>query len=77
MLARDDGICRMERTIAHYLPLVTMGVAIAFAIVLFRHWRRKPEAKYLMWWTFGVVVYGLATLAESLTTVFGWNEPVF
>ena len=30
-----------------------------------------------MWWTFGVAVYGLATLAESLTTVFGWNEPVF
>ena len=67
----------MERAIVHYLQLVTMGVAIAFAIVLFRHWRRKPEAKYLMWRTFDVAVYGLATLAESLTTVFGWNEPVF
>lgn len=77
MLARDDGICRTERTIVHYLQLVTMGIAIAFAIVLFRHRTRKPEAKHLMWWTFGVAVYGLATLAESLTTGFGWNEPVF
>ena len=47
----------MERTIAHYLPLVTTGVAIVFTIVLFRHWRRKPEAKYVMWWTFGVAVF--------------------
>ncbi len=67
----------MERTIVHYLPLVTTGVAIAFTIVLFRHWRRKPAAKYLMWWTFGVAVFGIATFAESLTTVFGWNEAVF
>jgi len=57
MLARDDDICRMEHTIVHYLHLVTMGVAIAFAIVLFRHRTRKPEAKYLMWWTFGVAVH--------------------
>ena len=47
----------MEHTIVHYLPLVTTGVAIVFTIVLFRHWRRKPEAKYVMWWTFGVAVF--------------------
>ena len=67
----------MERTLVHYLPLVTTGVAAGFAVVLFRHWRSKPDAKYLMWWTAGVTVYGLGTLAESLTTIFGWSEPVF
>lgn len=67
----------MERTLVHYLPLVTTAVAAGFATVLFRHWRSKPSAKYLMWWTAGVVMFGLGTLAESLTTLFGWSEPVF
>jgi hypothetical protein len=67
----------MERTLANYLPLVTTAAAAVFTVVLFRHWRRRPTARYLMWWTGGVAVYGLGTLAESLTTIFGWSEPVF
>lgn len=67
----------MDRTLVDYVPLVTTVLAAAFAIVLFRHWRAKPTARYLMWWTIGVSMYGLGTLAESLTTVFGWSEPVF
>jgi hypothetical protein len=67
----------MERTPVDYLPLLTVAASGAFAVVLFRHWRSKPTARYLMWWTIGVVMYGLGTLAESLTTLFGWNEPVF
>ena len=67
----------MERTVVDYLPLLTTAVAAGFAVVLFRHWRSKPTAKYLMWWFVGVVMYGLGTLAESLTTLFGWSEPVF
>lgn len=67
----------MERTLVHYLPLVTTAVAAGFAVVLFRHWRSKPGARYLMWWTAGIVAFGLGSLAESLTTIFGWSEPVF
>lgn len=67
----------MERTLVHYLPLLTTGVAAAFAVVLYRHWRSRPSAKYLMWWTAGIVAFGLGTLAESLTTLFGWSEPLF
>jgi hypothetical protein len=67
----------MERAIADYLPLVTTALASGFAVVLFRHWRRKPDATYLFWWTLGVTVYGVATLAEAMTTIFGWSEPVF
>lgn len=67
----------MDRAAVDYLPLVTTAVAAAFAVVLFRHWRSRPSARYLMWWTLGVAVYGLGTLAEGLTTLFGWSEPVF
>jgi hypothetical protein len=61
----------------HYLPVITTFVAIAFFRVLWTHWRRNPSARYVMWWMIGVGLYGLGTLTEALTTVFGWNEPVF
>lgn len=67
----------MAPTIVHYLPIVTTLVAAAFGTVLFRHWRRKPDALYLAWWTFGVLAYGVGTLTESLTTLFGWDPWVF
>lgn len=61
----------------HYLPVITTVVAIIFATTLYRRWRAKPEATYLMWWTIGVVAYGVGTLTEALTTIFGWSESVF
>jgi len=67
----------MDRELIHYFPLITTTLSAAFAVVLFRHWRRKPKATYLLWWTLGVIVYGLGTLSESLTTIYGWSEPVF
>ncbi len=65
------------RSLVHYLPIATTLLSIIFATVLYRHWRRKPQALYLFWWTLGVVLYGVGTLTESLTTLFGWNELVF
>ena len=67
----------MERNLLHFFPVFTTLVAIAFATVLYRHWRRKPGARYLLWWMIGVGLYGVGTLTEALTTVFGWSEPVF
>lgn len=67
----------MELGFVHYLPVATTMVAAAFTVVLWRHWRRKPDARYLLWWTIGVALYGTGTLTEALTTLFGWNEPVF
>lgn len=61
----------------HYIPLVTTVVSAIFAARLYRHWRRKPQATYLFWWCLGLVTYAAGTLTESLTTVFGWSEPVF
>ncbi len=61
----------------HYVPILTTLLTIPFAVVLYRHWRRKPGALYLLWWMIGVIMYGVGTLTESLTTLFGWQEWVF
>ena len=66
-----------ERSLIHYTPVVTTVVAAVFTVVLWRHWRRKPQARYLFWWTLGVALFGLGTLTEASTTIFGWSEPLF
>lgn len=60
-----------------YLPIASTFIAAGFTTVLWRHWRRRPQARYLMWWTIGVALFGLGTLTEAVTTLFGWHEPVF
>jgi len=67
----------LSTNLIHYLPIVTTVVAIGFFRVLWRHWRREPSARYVMWWMIGVGLYGLGTLTEALTTIFGWQELVF
>ena len=61
----------------HYIPIITSTVSLIFTIVLFRRWRQKPGAIYLMWWTIGVLMFGVGTTTESLTSLFGWNPVVF
>ena len=67
----------MSTNLIHYLPVITTVVAVGFFRVLRTHWRRNLSARYVMWWMIGVGFYGLGTLTEALTTIFGWNEPVF
>lgn len=67
----------MQQNLVHYLPVVSTGIAIGFTRVLWRHWSRRRNARYLFWWMFGVAMYGAGTFTEAWTTVFGWNEPVF
>jgi hypothetical protein len=64
-------------TFVHYIPIATTLLAALFAPVVFRRWRARRPAPHLWWWSVGIVVYGLGTLTESLTTLFGWQEPVF
>jgi len=59
--------------LTHYIPILTTIVSLFFLNTLFRHWRRKPEAVYLMWWTIGVFFYSLGTLTESINTLVGWS----
>jgi hypothetical protein len=67
----------MSRNLVHYLPIATTVISAFFAFALWRHWGRDKTKKYLMWWMIGVIMYGVGTLTESITTVFGWNEVTF
>jgi len=62
--------------LTHYIPILTTLLAITFSVTLYRHWRSKPSALYLLWWLIGVVMYGIGTLTESLNTLIGWNPVI-
>lgn len=64
-------------TFVHYIPIATTLLTVAFAPIVFRRWRSRKPAPHLFWWALGIAVYGLGTLTESLTTLFGWNGLVF
>ena len=64
-------------SLVHYIPIITTVVATAFTWKLFKHWRLKPQAYYLMWWMIGGAMYGVGTLTESITTLAGWNLVTF
>ena len=65
------------QSLVHHLPIATTLVAAAFAPAVLARWRRKRPAPHLFWWGLGIAFFGLGTLAESATTLFGWHEPVF
>jgi hypothetical protein len=67
----------VELSLIHYLPVVTTILAALFTSVLYRHRRRRPGTRYLLWWLIGIALYGVGTMTEALTTIFGWSEPVF
>jgi hypothetical protein len=60
----------------HYLPILTTVVAAVFATDVLRRYRERGGT-HLLWWGIGLVTYGAGTATESLTTLFGWSEPVF
>lgn len=60
-----------------YIPIATTFVALFFAPVVFRRWQERRSGPHLLWWSAGILLYGVGTLTESLTTLFGWNEVVF
>lgn len=61
----------------HFLPILTTLISIAFTIVLWRRYRERRSGPHLLWWAFGVFMYGVGTFTESWVTLFGWSEGVF
>lgn len=61
------------QNITHYIPILTTIVSFSFTAVLYRHWQRKPETKYLMWWTLGAFCFGIGTLTEAINVLVGWS----
>ena len=64
------------RSLVHYLPIATSILAFLMAPQLFRRYRERGGL-HLLWWGAGIVLYGVGTVTESLTTLLGWQEPVF
>ena len=67
----------MSQSFVHFIPIATTLLAIPFALEIFRRYRAHPERLHLLWWALGIATYGVGTFTESLTSVFGWQEPVF
>lgn len=65
------------RNAIHYIPVATTIVAIPFAMIVLSRWRREPDKLYLFWWGLGLLMYGVGTMTEAITTLQGWHEPVF
>ena len=55
-----------------YIPILTTLFSVYFVIKIFVHYRER-NTKYLLWWTIGVLTFGLGTLSESINVLFGWN----
>ena len=66
-----------RQPLVDYLPVATTLIAAAFAVALFRRWRARRSGPHLLWWAFGVLVYGAGTVTEASTTLFGWHEGLF
>ena len=52
-------------------------MSMVFSYVLFKHYQRKKEATYILWWLIGVLTYGAGTFTESFNTLYGWTETNF
>ncbi len=57
----------------NYIPVLTSLLSVVFLFRIVPHYlsRRSP---YLLWWTLGVLTFGLGTLTESINAIFGWSE---
>lgn len=62
--------------VVYWIPVATTIVAAGFATIVLARYRER-RGTHLLWWGVGLVLYGIGTLTESLTTIFGWNEWVF
>jgi hypothetical protein len=67
----------MSSSLVHFIPIVTTLLAIPFSLEIYRRYRQHPDRLHLWWWAVGIATYGVGTLTESLTTLLGWQEPVF
>jgi hypothetical protein len=61
----------------HFIPIATTLISLLFAIVVFLRYRERRSGPHLLWWSAGILVYGIGTFTEASVTLFGWNEALF
>ena len=57
--------------LVHYIPILTTAFAAVFAFALMQRWVHRKTGPHLLWWTAGVVAYGIGTALEGSITLFG------
>src|SRR5437588_6791812 len=57
----------------NYIPVLTTLLSVFFLSRIVPHYLAK-RSPYLLWWTLGVLTFGLGTLTESINAIFGWIE---
>ena len=57
-----------------YIPVLTTIFSIFFLSRIIPHYLAKGRSKYLLWWTLGVLTFGMGTVTESINAIFGWSE---
>lgn len=55
-----------------HIPILTTLFSIYFFYEIINHYKARKKS-YLLWWSLGVLTFGLGTLAESIHALFGWN----
>lgn len=60
-----------------YIPVLTTAFSIVFALLIYRRYREKGKGMHLLWWCFGVLMYGVGTFTESYVSILGWNPVIF
>lgn len=60
-------------TIPEYIPILTTLFSVFFLREIFSHYKSRQKT-YLLWWSIGVLTFGLGTLAESINVLLGWSE---
>jgi hypothetical protein len=56
-----------------YIPVLTTLFSAFFLSRIVPHYLAK-RSPYLLWWTLGVLTFGMGTLTESINAIFGWSE---
>jgi hypothetical protein len=55
-----------------YIPVLTTLLSAFFLSRIVPHYMAK-RSPYLLWWTLGVLTFGMGTLTESINAIFGWS----
>lgn len=59
-------------TFPEYIPIATSLFSIYFTIEIGRHYLKR-KTLYLLWWTIGVITFGMGTITESVNVLAGWS----
>jgi hypothetical protein len=57
----------------NYIPVLTTAFSVFFLSRIVPHYLSK-RSPHLLWWTLGVLTFGIGTLTESINAIFGWSE---